>query len=269
MAALCYENEPSMSSLRLLALVLVLVACDRPTGATPTPTTSTTAKGTATSSAHVASAAGIHYELRYTGGADPQSKLPMIVAIHGLGDRPENFARIFDALPVKARLVLPRGLTTHGDGFAWFAIEVDPNDRDAKAIAAGVERATTALVRMLDALLATFPTADKPVVTGFSQGGMLSLALAAHHPDRFAAAVPLAGWLPPAFMPERAHPVPIVALHGDADRVLPIEATRISVGELRRLGFNAELREYPGVGHTVSDAMLRDLFREIGRATAH
>ena len=44
------------------------------------------------------------------GGARPEEPLPMIVAIHGLGDEPHNFAGLFDGFPECARLILPRAI---------------------------------------------------------------------------------------------------------------------------------------------------------------
>ena len=37
----------------------------------------------------------------------------------------------------------------------------------------------------------------RPVVTGFSQGGLLTLTLAIHHDDMVSSAFPLSSWLPP------------------------------------------------------------------------
>ncbi len=189
--------------------------------------------------------------------------LPMIVAIHGLGDRPEQFATLLSALPVPARLIVPQGIDPYHGGFSWFPIRV--RDLDPERLAGGLKRAASRLAELLAELGRRHPTKGRPVVTGFSQGGMLSFVLAVEHPQAIAAAIPLAGWLPPPLWPSavpRAAP-PIMALHGDADRLLEIEPTRAAVGQLRQLGFQVELREYPGVGHTVSPAMRRELYRQL------
>src|SRR4051794_17893288 len=55
-----------------------------------------------------------------SGGADPNSALPMLVLLHGLGDRPEHFLPVFESLPVKARLIAPRAPDPAGDGGSWY-----------------------------------------------------------------------------------------------------------------------------------------------------
>ncbi|HZO14340.1 MAG TPA: dienelactone hydrolase family protein [Polyangiaceae bacterium] len=242
-------------------LTAFVLACER-----PSPPTQDVPRSAPTASASATVAAGIHYELRYSGKARATDKLVMIVAIHGLGDRPEGFGALLSDLPLDARVVLPRGTSPHGSGYSWFPIDI----RDPSSVAPGVERAAKELASMIDGLVETHPTLGKPIVTGFSQGGMLSFALATHYSEKIGAAVPIAGWLPAPLLPARApdKPVRIVALHGDADPLLPIESTRTVIGDLRRLGFPAELHEYPGVPHNVSPAMRRDLFRELVRAAA-
>lgn len=221
---------------------------DRPVTAS-TVATSTVATSTV--------AAGVHFLLRHTTGTDQAAELPMIVAIHGLGDTPEGFEPILRAFGDPARLVFPRGLDAHGTGFAWFG--------RGPSRTAQIAHAATQLAGMLDELVKRYPTRGKPIVTGFSQGGMLAYALATLHPDRLAVAIPLAGALPLELVPEHA-PVtapPIFALHGDADPVLSIAPTRELTQLLRERGFRADLTEYPDVAHTVSPAMHRALLRHL------
>ena len=46
---------------------------------------------------------------------------------------------------------------------------------------------------------------------------------------------------------------------------VPTRSARASIAELRRAGYTADLREYAGVGHDVSDAEQNDLLDRIGR----
>jgi hypothetical protein len=84
---------------------------------------------------------------RVTAGADAHARLPMIVAVHGLGDRPEDFATLFDALPFAARVVALRGVTPYGDGFTWFP--PGEADRDPAAFLAQWAPAEEALTARL------------------------------------------------------------------------------------------------------------------------
>jgi phospholipase/carboxylesterase len=200
---------------------------------------------------------------RVTAGADVNARLPMVVAVHGLGDRPEDFVTLFDALPFPARVVALRGITPYGEGFTWFP--PGEADRDPAAFLA----ATRAIAADLSALTRRFPTCGAPVLTGFSQGGMLTLAVAAHAPSALRAAIPLAGRLPSSALPTAPPTAPlpwVTALHGMSDARIAFDAGDESVRALRRLGFAATMRPFAGVGHTVSPAMRAVLFDELRRA---
>ena len=173
----------------------------------------------------------------------------VVVALHGLGDRPERFGLVFESLSTPARLLLPAAPHPYSSGYSWFT--ADPSN--AAAFAAELASQADAIAEKL---------VGRPVVTGFSQGGMLAFAIAARHPDRISAAYPVGGLLPPALIPEHA-PLggapTIVALHGAADTRVEHAAALATVEGLSAAGFDASIRSYPDVGHTISDEMRADL----------
>ena len=195
-----------------------------------------------------------------TGGARAGDALPLVVAIHGLGDTPRGLAPLYEGFPLPARVVLPQAPTPHGGGGSWFPLPFDPGGE--AAFERGVAVAAARVAGLLEALPRERPTQGRPVVTGFSQGGILAFAVATTRPDLVSAALPIAGVLPrglwPRALPRGAAGVPLRALHGGADELLPPGPTRELVAHLRGLGFDAELRVYPGVPHAVSREMLRD-----------
>ncbi len=214
-------------------------------------------------------AAGLHYYEVVTGGADIDARLPMLVALHGLGDRPETFSSLLRAIDLPARLIFPRALDEYeGGGFSWFAQRA--RDPQIAQLASGITRAAHAVAATVHDLLAQRSTRGRPVVTGFSQGGMVTFALATSHPELFSAAFPVGGWLPPPLWPEhlddpRDYP-PIVALHGDIDRAVALGPTQAAISELRRLGFAAQLHVYPGIGHAIPPPMRHELLQLVGDA---
>jgi phospholipase/carboxylesterase len=195
-----------------------------------------------------------------TGGAGPGDALPLVVAIHGLGDSPRGLAPLYERLPLRARVVLPRAPTPHGGGGSWFPLPWDPGGE--AAFERGVATAAARVAALLEALPRERPTQGRPVLTGFSQGGILAFAVATTRPELASAAIPIAGLLPrglwPRALPPGAAALPLRALHGRDDEVLPPEPVEALVAHLRGLGFDAELRLYPETGHEVSRAMLRD-----------
>lgn len=208
-------------------------------------------------------AAGVRYTVLVTGGAGAHDRLPMVIAVHGLGDTPEAFVELFQRLPVRARVIAVRGLDPFYEGFSWFS----PGDADQHP--ASFQRAVDALAAALPELARQHPSCGLAVATGFSQGAMLSYALAARNPSVVRSAVPISGRLPRHFWPE-ARPIggllpEVFALHGTADDRIPVQSARDTVAAMRGVGFSATLREYPGVRHQITPAMQNDLYEALAR----
>ena len=69
---------------------------------------------------------GLEYLEVLTGGAAETDAVPIVIAMHGLGDHPETFRLLLDDLPAKARVIFPRAPMPHGpDGFSWFAFHAN------------------------------------------------------------------------------------------------------------------------------------------------
>ncbi len=238
--------RPLVTSLWLL-LVSACRLADAGGGAAPTPPSAD-------------APAPLEYVERVTAGGRPEDTLPLVIAVHGLGDRPERFVRLLEELPFAARVVAPRGPTPRGRGHAWFPVAKLPPVPDDPAREAGIRESAAKLAELARWLAAHRPTRGKPVITGFSQGGILSFAVAAHHPDAVAAALPVAGALPASLRPARAPSVPVRAFHGEADDVIPFAAGDETVKALRAAGADVTLRAYPGVRHAIPPAMRADLY---------
>lgn len=245
-------------------LVTALVACGRDKPAEPTPIVAPSPGSAATQA--VPETSRVRYVERMTGGAATTDTVPLVVAVHGLGDRPESFGRIFDGMTSKARLILPYGLSNYGDGFSWFPI----SNMDPKLLAEGTTHAAHELADLLATLEKSRPVRGKPIVTGFSQGGMLSFTLAVLHPEHVGEALPIAGLLAPPLFPATwpmGKTAPEVhAFHGDADDRVPTAGDRDTIAALTKVGFTATLTEYPNVRHSVSMEMRRDWLQALGVA---
>lgn len=206
--------------------------------------------------------AGIHYFELITGKAEPDATLPMIIAIHGLGDTPDNFANVFAGFDRPARVIFPRALDPHEDGgWSWFPFRA--RDPDVDALAESIAGAADKLAPAIAELREDRPTHGKPIVTGFSQGGMLTFMLAVEHGDLLDHAIVIGGWLPPPRWPKGklpAHVPTIIALHGDADKAVAFTPTRDAIEYLKTNGWPAELHGYPNVGHAIPPPMHDEIF---------
>jgi predicted peptidase len=104
------------------------------------------------------------------------------------------------------------------------------------------------LIQLLDHIQKTQPVDEKRVyVTGLSMGGAGTWSLAAAHPDRFAAAIPICGRGDPATA-EKLKGLPIWAFHGEKDRP---ENSQVIVDAITKAGGKPKITIYPNAGHDV------------------
>ena len=89
---------------------------------------------------------------------------------------------------------------------------------------------------------------DRMMLTGLSMGGYGTFDLAARHPDWFAAAAAVCGGANERLVPRYAG-LPMHVWHGDADRAISVERSRVMVKGMKDLGLEVYYTELPGVGH--------------------
>lgn len=109
---------------------------------------------------------------------------------------------------------------------------------------------TAALKGLLDHAIAELNVdVTRIYVTGLSMGGYGTWKFAARHPQLIAAAIPICGG-GHAGTAESLKNVPIWAFHGDADRVVPLSASKNMVDAIKDIGgTNVRLTVYQDVGH--------------------
>ena len=108
-------------------------------------------------------------------------------------------------------------------------------------------------VAMLDEVLKEYKTDAKRVyLTGLSMGGMGTFSLAAAHPDRWAAIVPICG-RGDVKTAEKFKDIPCWCFHGDADTSVVVAGSRDMMEALKKAGGTPKYTEYPKVGHNSWD----------------
>lgn len=105
------------------------------------------------------------------------------------------------------------------------------------------------LARLIEHYM-TKPFVDKSriYIVGMSEGAFGVLDMVSRYPKMFTAAVAMGG----AIDPERVKKLkkfPVRLYHGADDKMVPIDYARNVYYELKASGANAQLNEYPGVGH--------------------
>ena len=200
------------------------------------------------------------YRLFLPQGYDADKKYPLVLFLHGLGERGSDnefqlkHAEVlrFTSDEVQAEqpcfLVAPQCpldskwvRTFWGLKRAPDAADEEPSDEPSRAM--------RLVMGMLDSLESQFSIdPDHRYVTGLSMGGYGTYDLCLRRPDEFAAAVPICGGVDPSRASQIAH-VRFWIFHGRDDPVVPVELSRAMVKALKAAGAMPTYTEYEGVQH--------------------
>ncbi|HHO51539.1 MAG TPA: hypothetical protein ENK18_11845 [Deltaproteobacteria bacterium] len=158
--------------------------------------------------------------------------VPVVLALHYAGHGEPHYAtRYLEQLVVPA--LKPLGailLAPDCPGSSW----VDPTSEPV-------------VLALLDHAISSWSgDPERVVITGYSMGGMGTWHLAAGHPDRFAAAVPMAGH--PGDNAARIT-VPVYAIHSQQDQQVPPGPTTGAIVVLRGRRIPALWRPVDGLTH--------------------
>ncbi len=212
----------------------------------------------------------LRFVVQTTGGAPADARLPLVVALHGVGDTPEGFAQLILPTGLRVRLAAPAGPRVQGHGFGWFPLRsLLTDERWGEYIAEAAAVVAPEIARLAQ----VYPTCGRPVVTGFAQGAMVALALAARPDAPIGGTFPIAGELPPSLWPHAradAGALPVVEMfQGLDDRRVRADKARATWEAFHAAGYPGAYHGYPGLTHSVSpdeNLALRDALAATLRA---
>jgi phospholipase/carboxylesterase len=205
--------------------------------------------------------------------APPKSGLgekpPLLLLLHGYGANEDDLFSLAPYLDERFLVVSPRApISLPGMGYAWFnlgftpqGIAVDPEE---------VEAARQILRKFIGEVVEAYDCDPRAVyLVGFSQGAMMSLAIALSFPGTAAAVVAMSGRILPQTIEQIADKdtligLPILVVHGTGDSLLPISHARETKARLAELPVDLTYREYE-MGHEVSAESLEDITRWLTR----
>jgi phospholipase/carboxylesterase len=201
--------------------------------------------------------------------AAAETRPPLLVLLHGIGSNEEDLFGLTPYLDGRFLVASARApIEMWPGGYGWFNIEFTP--RGMLADIEQAKRSLRALPGFVDELVGAYGAdADRVYLMGFSQGAMMSLALALTAPERVAGAVLMSGRFPAQALErdpdERAlEGKPFMVTHGIHDPVLPIAEGRAVRDKLSVLPVELTYREYP-MAHEVSLESLKDVTEWLSR----
>lgn len=198
----------------------------------------------------------------------PPPPVAVVVWLHGLGADGHDFEpvvpelRLPEDLPV--RFVFPhapeRAVTAFGGqrARAWF--DFSPG---GSVDLPGLEKSVRQVHDLIQDEIDNGVPAERILLAGFSQGGVLALRTGLYYPKRLAGILALSTFLADSekLATEQAQinaRIPILMCHGQQDAVLPMTMGKSSFVTLRDAGYDIEWREYP-MGHEVCAQEIRDI----------
>jgi predicted peptidase len=196
-------------------------------------------------------------------GPEPGQLYPLILFLHGAGERGSDNSRQLAYLP--AWLAEP----AWREAFPCYVLAPQCRDDQKWADVDWSKIETTPLsatptVDMLAVIAALEDTLKRESVdptriylTGLSMGGYGSWDLAARTPERFAAILPICGGGDERVDATIAT-LPIWCFHGDADNVVHVTGTTAAIDALDAAGIETKVTIYPQVGHNSWDAAYRE-----------
>jgi len=184
-------------------------------------------------------------------------KNPLLLLLHGYGSNEEDLFSFASELPEEYYVISARAPYDMMYGsYAWYAINFDADEKKFSDL--DQARSSRDLIaNFVDELVANYPIdANNVTLIGFSQGCILSYAVAASYPEKVQRVVAMSGYFNAEIAKENFEKnsfsnLKIFASHGSSDQVIPVEWARKSKPVLDTLGIESVYKEYP-VGHGVA-----------------
>ena len=200
----------------------------------------------------------LKYVLKVPSRAADDVPLPLVIVMHGRGADANDLADLAPALdpPGGARFLFPNapkpfeaypGMTF---GYTWF--DGWPPRGET------LQEARGALLEFIDVMVARYPTPPgKLIISGFSQGGLMSIDVGYRTKQQVAGIVAMSGAIAEHDAPdfEAKKDVPVLIVHGTEDDMIPVLAARRARRLLEQHGIEPEYHEFPMGHHVTPESM--------------
>lgn len=200
-------------------------------------------------------------------GASREDAELSVLLMHGLGADGHDFADVATILsraaaPRRWRFVLPHAppqAVTINAGMcmpAWYDILdlSQPRAVNWDTVAQSQQR--------IEALIAN-QCSGRIVLAGFSQGAAMALHVGLRRQESIAGILAMSGYLLESDehpCPAKLADLPVGIFHGSDDPVVPLIAAEQAKVALDAAGFSPTIKVYGGMGHSVCDDEIRDVY---------
>lgn len=191
---------------------------------------------------------------------EPKIKLdknPLLLLLHGYGSNEKDLFSFASELPEHYYIISAKApYDLQYGSYAWYAINFDA-DQNKFSDHEQAKESRDLIATFIDELIQHYPIdAQDVALIGFSQGAILSYAVALSYPEKVQKVVAMSGYLNTEIITEGFERndftnLKIFASHGTVDQVIPVEWARNTPTLLNQLKIPVIYKEYP-VGHGVA-----------------
>ena len=197
----------------------------------------------------------------------PTTTAPLLLLLHCYGSNEADLFSFVNYLPPQYHIISLQAPYPLGpQSFAWYSINFDAD----KGGFSDENQARTSrdLICQFISNICDQKNLDANNVTliGFSQGAILSYAVAFTYPEKIKQTIALSGYCNEAILPENWQKQPlsglnIYAANGSSDMVIPVEWAKQSASLLKTVvDLKFEFHEFD-MGHTISQESFVDMMR--------
>lgn len=186
---------------------------------------------------------------------------PVLILLHGVGSNEADLFSLANQLPDKYLVISARAPIELGNNrFAWY--EVDLSTGKPVYNPEQAEKSRNTIIQFVGQIKEKYKTNDV-YLCGFSQGAIMSYSVALTRPDLIKGIAAISGRVIEEVKSKIANSkdlknLNILILHGNNDRVLPVQYATTAETYIRSLGITPQLHQYEA-GHEINRAMLADL----------
>ncbi len=183
--------------------------------------------------------------------------IPALIMLHGYGSDENDLFSFAEELPEELFIIsvkAPNAMQPFGN--AWYAIHWDNNDGKFSDDTQAIE-SREKIKEFIDEVIENYDLdPDNINLLGFSQGSILSYAVALSYPDKIKNVVALSGYvnqgiLKDGYESDDFSNLKFYCSHGSVDQVIPVEWARKTKPFLDKLKIENSYSEFP-VGHGVA-----------------
>lgn len=186
-----------------------------------------------------------------------EAQNPLLLLLHGYGSNEADLFSFAEELPDEYYVVSARApYDLQFGSYAWYAINFDADENKFSDVGQGQE-SRDRIKKFIEELIENYPINKQDVsLIGFSQGAILSYAVALSYPETVQRIVAMSGYVnlqmaTADYLKNSFTNLKIFASHGTVDQVIPIDWARKTPAIIEKYGIPLTYKEY-AVGHGVA-----------------